>query len=121
MAYLSKQEQAASSRRHYERNVERIKARARAFTKAQILRLTEIVLEAKAIPCADCGKRYPHYVMDFDHVSDDKEANVSDLKRSGVSESRLLAEIAKCEVVCANCHRARTWKRSARTNPTAAY
>lgn len=68
----------------------------------------EIVYAAKDIPCADCGQRYPPYVMDFDHTGDNKEFNVS---ARYIATSRLLAEIAKCEVVCANCHRERTWVR----------
>lgn len=65
----------------------------------------------KSCPCADCGIEYPYYVMDFDHVSDDKEANLADLVRVGASLVKLQAEINKCEVVCSNCHRIRTFKR----------
>jgi hypothetical protein len=49
--------------------------------------------------------------MDFDHRS-------SELKESGVTRmigrsgtERILAEVAKCDIVCANCHRARTFDR----------
>lgn len=62
-------------------------------------------------PCADCGQTYPHYVMDFDHVRGEKMANVSHLARSHGSRTRLFAEIAKCDLVCANCHRERTQQR----------
>jgi uncharacterized membrane protein len=61
------------------------------------------VLERSA--CIDCGERDP-VVLDFDH-RDAKRANVSLLaRRSGVA--RLEAEIARCDVRCANCHRIRT-------------
>lgn len=62
-------------------------------------------------PCADCGQHFPYYVMDFDH-RDDKEALVSTLVNSG-GMARLLAEIEKCDIVCANCHRERTFRRAA--------
>ncbi len=69
------------------------------------------VLEAKDKPCADCGIHYPYYVMEFDHLdSGVKEFNIS----AGVtcaSYERLISEIAKCEVVCANCHAERTYQR----------
>lgn len=62
-------------------------------------------------PCADCGQNFPYYVMDFDHRDGDaKEALVSTLVNSG-GMARLLAEIEKCDIVCANCHRERTFAR----------
>lgn len=64
---------------------------------------------AKAHPCTDCGSRYPACVMDWDHVNDEKTKNVSEFKTS--APSRMFAEIAKCELVCANCHRVRTTDR----------
>ncbi len=69
------------------------------------------VREAKDKPCADCGIHYPYYVMEFDHLdSGAKHFNIS----AGVtcaSYDRIIAEIAKCEVVCANCHAERTHRR----------
>lgn len=59
-------------------------------------------------PCTDCGSRYPYYVMQWDHVGSDKTFNVSAVWRSGLSRQDIEAEIAKCELVCANCHAIRT-------------
>ena len=47
--------------------------------------------------------------MDFDHIRGKKLHNVAWLVN--VSERRLLEEIAKCDLVCANCHRIRTARR----------
>lgn len=59
--------------------------------------------------CADCGYREHAVALDFDHVHDDKAFNISSqIHRSWES---VLAEVAKCEVVCANCHRVRSQKR----------
>lgn len=80
-------------------------ARRNARIRARNRRLLK---RAKAVPCADCGVRYEAVVMDFDHVRGVKRANVSLLAGSGASEEAILAEIAKCDVVCANCHRERT-------------
>jgi len=72
-----------------------------------------IIREFKNVPCADCRKRYPFYVMDFDHVRGKKECGIANfVTRKGCSVEKLLEEIAKCDVVCANCHRKRTHKRS---------
>lgn len=65
----------------------------------------------EASPCTDCGKFYPYYVMDFDHTSDGKEGNVSQMVKTHTMKA-ILAEIGKCELVCANCHRIRTHSRS---------
>jgi hypothetical protein len=63
-------------------------------------------------PCTDCGVKYPHYVMDFDHLGD-KSFNVSQASH-WTSLEAVKKEIAKCELVCANCHRERTFSRISR-------
>jgi hypothetical protein len=56
--------------------------------------------------CVDCGVTNP-IVLDFDHLKD-KKYNVSRMIHDGFSWAAIKKEIAKCEVVCANCHRIRT-------------
>lgn len=71
----------------------------------------ELIREAKNVPCADCDVRYPYYVMQFDHRDPaEKSFNIG---QTGPTCSRelLLAEIAKCDVVCGNCHAERTHQR----------
>jgi hypothetical protein len=46
--------------------------------------------------------------MDFDHVRGEKLFGIA--VNMNISWERLEAEIAKCEIVCANCHRIRTKK-----------
>lgn len=60
--------------------------------------------------CKDCGASDPR-ILDFDHLSD-KSHNVSDMQGRGYSVERIQEEIDKCEVVCSNCHRIRTFERS---------
>ena len=60
-------------------------------------------------PCVDCGERDP-VVLEFDHVGP-KRANVTRLAWSGSSLATLDAEIARCAVRCANCHRRTTAQR----------
>lgn len=61
-------------------------------------------------PCADCGKHYPPTCMDFDHRDpDQKEFNIcGDATRELYSQEKILEEVAKCDIVCANCHRIRS-------------
>jgi hypothetical protein len=63
-------------------------------------------------PCHDCDMRYPHYVMDYDHVVGKKTESVSEMIRNGAARWKIFSEIAKCELVCSNCHRKRTFTRS---------
>jgi hypothetical protein len=81
----------------------------RAKRKARAEEIRKAVRELKSsTPCADCKRKYPHYVMDFDHVRGKKAHNISALMRNSPTP-RVWVEIAKCEVVCSNCHRARTY------------
>ena len=71
----------------------------------------------KSAPCMDCGVQYPPYVMDFDHRQ--PKASVNDAvgllaSRAAVNGDRLMEEIYKCDLVCANCHRVRTHNRKSR-------
>lgn len=62
--------------------------------------------------CLDCGLKCDEtnwFVFDLDHRDPSlKEFTISQ-KKHGVSIPRLLNEIAKCDLVCANCHRHRTF------------
>ena len=71
----------------------------------------KLVNELKQAPCTDCGKKYIPYVMDFDHVRGIKTSDIAKLVNRNCSLERLREEIAKCELVCANCHRIRTYRR----------
>ena len=57
--------------------------------------------------CQDCGYKKHHSALEFDHVKGKKKINISFAK----SINQAKKEIKKCEVVCANCHRIRTYKR----------
>lgn len=59
-------------------------------------------------PCTDCGESDP-VVLEFDHQGD-KEHGISTMVGEAYALSTIKKEIAKCEVVCANCHRRRTAK-----------
>lgn len=99
--------QAASKRRFYERNRERYIAESAARKVEQIKANHAFILEyLEAHPCVDCGEPDP-IVLEFDHRSD-KRCSVSDAVRKGLGQKTIAAEIAKCDVRCANCHRRKT-------------
>ncbi len=57
--------------------------------------------------CADCGGSYPPYVFDFHHVSTDKLFDVTHMASRSRTLDEVKAEIAKCVLLCSNCHRTR--------------
>ena len=71
----------------------------------------EFLASVKAGPCADCGHTYPPVVMDFDHVPERGVKLRAIARMWSRSKEAIVAEIAKCDLVCANCHRLRTWAR----------
>jgi hypothetical protein len=71
-----------------------------------------VIWDHKRKPCTDCKIQYDPWVMDFDHVRGKKRFNLNRLVKISASWNTILEEIAKCEVVCANCHRARTHSRA---------
>lgn len=86
------------------------KADQEKVRKERQIRNRKIIDQAKNKPCMDCGKSFPSCCMDFDHR--DKTTKLRAVaKLLSASLSYLLREIAKCDVVCANCHRIRTHKK----------
>jgi hypothetical protein len=71
----------------------------------------DYVKSKKDKPCSDCGICYPWYVMEFDHVRGKKQFNLSIVGSMMCSIEKIDREIAKCDLVCANCHRKRTFER----------
>jgi hypothetical protein len=99
-------------RRWREENPEDYRAAKERHRETGRRKAREYVYAIKAeTPCADCGQRFDPVCMDFDHVTGEKESAVSILMARGAALSTLQREIAKCEVVCSNCHRIRTRER----------
>ena len=75
-------------------------------------RKREKIDDMKRVPCADCGGTFHPFVMDFDHREGEaKRFNVSAAIPLGLSLKSVAEEVAKCDVICSNCHRMRTLQR----------
>jgi hypothetical protein len=94
------------SRKHYRA----FKSRYLERNERRRLKHVEIIRNAKSLPCADCHAEYPFYVMEFDHVRGKKREHLARMATLGISA--ILNEIEKCDVVCSNCHKERTWRRN---------
>jgi hypothetical protein len=115
MPFSNREKQREASRRHYAKHRERVIESAKKYSKIARDRIRAyITTHLKTNPCVDCGETDP-VILEFDHVRD-KDFNISDAARKGVSIKKLNDEIAKCEVRCANCHRKKTYERSGLTH-----
>ncbi len=86
---------------YYRKNKPRFKADAAARRK----RIKAAVDALKiAAGCSVCGYAQCAGALAFHHSGGDKEFSISYAVAQGWAESRLYAEIAKCIVLCANCH-----------------
>ena len=67
--------------------------------------------ELRSQPCSDCGQRFAPCAMDFDHRTPATKDQAVTRMVGRAGTARILAEVAKCDIVCANCHRLRTFDR----------
>lgn len=74
--------------------------------------------EKSRSPCKDCGHSY--HPCQVDVLSQEGGRRVPIARMLHLSTARLVAEIRRCDVVCANCSRLRTWmrERAKRSGPT---
>ena len=111
--YLCKACRKEQASRYYRKTVIAHTESARAHNERRLVWARSL----KEGSCTDCGGSFHPVAMQWDHVGTDKLANVSRLAQRA-SKARVLAEIAKCELVCANCHAVRTHLRRIKNNMT---
>lgn len=71
-----------------------------------------LILTAKGDRCQRCSGRFPPYVLEFHHRDPrEKSFNITPSRHMA---ARVLQEIAKCDVLCANCHRTVEWEEGRR-------
>lgn len=90
---------------HYEENKQKYIQRAKTYRK----QLQEYAWSMKK-RCKECGENHPA-TLDFHHRDRaGKDINIMMVvSRSGTGRLKLEAEIAKCDVLCSNCHRKLHW------------
>ena len=99
----------AGVRRHYARNRKYYLDKARARQQRVVAETRDwLIAYLETHPCVDCGASDIR-VLEFDHRDPTtKVTAVAVLARGGYSLARVQAEVALCDVRCANCHRVRT-------------
>lgn len=88
-------------RKWYEKN----KAKHISYVRARDKKILDWLKEYKStLKCEECSENHPA-CLEFHHInSKDKKFSVGRIK-DFMSWKLLKAEIAKCRVLCANCHR----------------
>jgi len=112
MPHKDKNQKNAYFRAYYRAHKRVINGRVSEINKRRRHERYALVKETKeASSCMDCGHKFPYFVMDFDHRDPTtKVTDVSILVKNGTRWALVLEEIAKCDLVCVNCHRLRTYK-----------
>lgn len=87
---------------HYNNNKQKYFDSARKRRQLLLFRVWEI---KASNPCERCGGYFPPFCMEFHHGDDNKEVAISRLISNKASWSRIMAEIKKCDLYCANCHK----------------
>lgn len=100
MNSLQKEQKKAYAKQHYAANRERYNSYTRAY-RAKIRDKLQALKES--IGCQLCPETDP-VCLDFNHLGEKKD-NISDMARAGYSWQEIVDEIAKCQLLCANCHR----------------
>jgi hypothetical protein len=91
--------------------VTRTSARRLEQMRERVSRNVEYVYSAKDSPCLKCEQSFPPVCMDFHHRDRaSKHTIVATLVWRGVSLAMIQAEIDKCDLLCANCHRLEEWE-----------
>ncbi len=87
--------------------------RSRELARESYARIRKYIDDFKeGKPCMDCGGSFPPFCMDFDHR--DPSTKVTNVGAAR-SMKKVVEEIEKCDLVCANCHRIRTWAKESDT------
>src|SRR5687768_12621781 len=71
----------------------------------------DVLVRLRARPCADCGRTFDPFVMEFDHRDAAMKTAAVSRMLGHAGLARILDEAVKCDIVCANCHRERTFRR----------
>ena len=100
--------------KRYDKNPEAKQLRSESIVKATKKRRTQLQSKVNEIksnsPCVDCGGSFHPVAMDFDHVRGTKKYGISEMVGKAMPWDKILKEIEKCDVRCANCHRIKTYE-----------
>ena len=99
------EQRRATVRAWYARTRDHRAALTRAKRKQRKRAIVAWYVELKSqLVCRQCGEDHPACIQFHHPETSVKEMSVADAVRRGWGRTRILREIQKCEVLCANCH-----------------
>jgi len=98
---------------HYKVFLKQNPGYSKKHTEAHLKRRRNWINQFKNKPCTDCQGWFEPCQMDFDHLNP-KEKLFQIGQRITRPIKDILLEMAKCELVCSNCHKLRTAQRRIR-------
>ena len=105
MSQKPSEEQRRYNREYYQRNRERLlgkqREKNRRFAESRRRWLNEY---KKSLKCVRCGEDHPATLTFHHKESVEKSFDIGNCITLGVGMAKLIAEIEKCDVLCANCH-----------------
>ena len=112
---LSRYRQTGKSKIYAAKYAAENPVKIREFSSSARSRKREWMQALKDKPCSDCGIKYHYSAMEYDHINpENKMGCIAAMQR--LTKALILAEIDKCELVCANCHRLRGHNRRVEKN-----
>lgn len=100
----------SETKRHYENHKQYYKNKAKSHDEKTRKQNHDIVFQHLLMyPCVDCGESDP-VVLEFDHVRGSKKFDISWGIINVTKSEKLIEEMNKCEIRCANCHKRKTTK-----------
>ena len=115
MPYKEKYKEVDFQKQWYQKNKEKIKERHAAYRKEHKPTLVAWLADYKSrISCMDCGEVFPACLHFHHRNASEKRFTISAAIRMCVCVEEILIEIAKCDVVCANCHTKRHYGEAGR-------
>src|SRR2546423_3751274 len=110
MPYKTVEEIRAYGRAYYQRNRERLLQQQAEKNKRFAEKRRRWLSDYKSsLSCARCGESHPATLTFHHRDPSEKSFEIGNMLTRKVGLKRLLAEIQKCEVLCANCHSKEHW------------
>lgn len=97
----------AAAAKSYQKHKQKVCSKSKLVGRVKMDKITEI---KSTTPCMDCGQTYHPCQMDFDH-RDASQKSFSLNQARWKKWEEIEKEMAKCDLVCSNCHRLRTFNR----------
>lgn len=107
MPYKDKNKQLESQRKFYQANKEKVKGWVSKRKEKMKTFLRDIKVKLK---CLECDETHPACIVFHHRNPKEKDFGIAQAVSQGWGKEKILAEIAKCDIYCSNCHLKLHWE-----------